>query len=124
MKEKRISKPANQEISNTKEYLLNDKKFSYHSISFQNFHKFPELFSSVMQDNVSTPFLMVKTLFKSEKALDLIQLILLDENNFPPTIDFLKTVKPVFILAVLSDYFVSEGNLLLNGIFALIQSMK
>lgn len=112
------------EIPKTKEYDLNGKKFSYHSISHENFFKFPEIFSSVLKEDVSTPFLTVKTLFATGKAYDLIQLILQDENGIPPTVEELKAVSPLVNVSILTDFFVSEGNSLLNGIFALVNSMQ
>ena len=111
-------------IPKPKEYELNGKKFSYHSISHENFFKFPEIFSSVLKEDVSTPFLTVKTLFATGKAYDLIQLILQDENGIPPTVEELKAVSPLINITILTDFFVSEGNSLLNGIFALVNSMQ
>jgi hypothetical protein len=111
-------------IPEPKTYELNGEKFSYHSISHDNFFKFPEIFSSVLQEDVSTPFLTVKTLFATGKAYDLIQLILQDENGIPPTTEKLKLVSPLLNVTILTDFFVLEGNSLLNGIFALVKSMQ
>lgn len=121
---KQETKPIFGKIPEPKSYWLNGKNFSYHSISHENFFKFPEIFSSVLQEDVSTPFLTVKTLFLSGKAYDLIQLILQDENGIPPTVDELKAVSPLVNVSILTDFFVSEGNSLLNGIFALVNSMR
>ena len=111
-------------IPEPKEYVLNGKKFSYHLISYENFHKFAEAFSSTMKPEADSPLLIVKCLFSSNAALDIIQLILLDEELNPPTIEFLKSVSPLHTLGILTDFFDSEGYLLLTGIFALVKSMK
>jgi len=124
MKIKKETKPVIQEIPKTKEYILNEKKFSYHSISFANFHKFQEAFSVTMKPEINTPFLMIQSLFASEAALDMVKLILLDDKAIQPEIEFLKTVSPVLILEILTDFFDSEGVSLLNGIFALIHSIQ
>lgn len=123
MKKKGTNSPEIN-IPKTKDYEFNGKKFSYHSISHENFFKFPEIFSSILQEDVSTPFLTVKALFVTGKAYDLIQLILQDENGLSPTIEELKAVSPLLNITILTDFFVSEGNSLLNGIFALVNSMQ
>ncbi len=107
-----------------KEQLLNGSIFSYKSISFENFHLFADVFQSINHSDTATPVALIKYLFQSGTAISLIQLYLMDKEGNPPSEDFLKSVPPAQILNSLTDFFDSEGNLLLDGIFSLLKSIR
>lgn len=105
-------------------HVLNEIPFSYNSISFENFHLFTEVFNTINKNDALTPVLFIKYLFLSGSVVAMMQLYLLDKEGNPPSEDFIKTVPPAQILNSLTDFFDSEGNLLLNGIFSLLKSIR
>lgn len=123
-RDKKNIQPEKIILPTPKEHVLNSKTFSYKAISFENFHMFTDVFSELNQADISTPVSLIKFLFRTGSVFALMQLYLTDEQGNPPSVDFLKTVPPAQILDSLSDFFGSEGNLLLNGIFSLLKSIQ
>ena len=119
-----IKEPEKTVIPKPKVHVLNNKTFTYKAVSYQNFHLFTEIFDAITKEDTTSPMALIKYLFKSGTVKTLMQLYLLDKEGIPPTSDFLNTVPPAQILNSLSDFFGTEGNLLLNGMFSLLNSIR